>query len=95
MQKLLSQLDDEKMDFTVKITDTDGVSAKYEFLDVVKYRNSEYAVLEPEDSDGFVDIFKIIYDGGEEQYERQTGEALLDEVFRLFRLKNEDEFDFD
>lgn len=95
MSKLLEQLDDENMDFTVTLTDTDGVTGNYEFLDIVCRDKAEYAVLAELDSDGFVDIFKIQYINGDELYVREKNEKILDEVFALFKIKNEDEFDFD
>lgn len=94
MSELLKQLNDDELDFTVTVTDTDGVKGKYEFLDIVKYGENEYAVLDPEDGEGYVDIFRII-SGDKEQYERVTDDAVLDAVFEIFRVKNEDEFDFD
>ena len=42
MSELLNQLNDEELDFTVRFTDTDGVSGEYEFLDIVLYNNSSY-----------------------------------------------------
>ncbi|MCQ2461816.1 MAG: DUF1292 domain-containing protein [Clostridia bacterium] len=94
MSKLLDMLNDEALDFTVKITDTDGVTAEYEFLDIVLYKKNEYAVLLPSDDDENVDIFKIIPDGKNEKYARVTDDETLDAVFDIFRVKNEDEFDF-
>ncbi len=95
MSKLLEQLKDDELDFTVQITDTDGVKAKYEFLDIVLYENNEYAVLSPLKDDGYVDIFKIIFDSGTEKYERVSDGEVLFNVFEIFKIKNEDEFDFD
>lgn len=95
MSKLLDQLNDDELDFTVTITDTDGVTGTYEFLDIVCRNEIEYAVLATEDADGFVDIFRIQYIGNEEKYIRETDEKVLDEVFEIFKIKNEDEFDFD
>lgn len=95
MSKLLDQLNDDELDFTVTITDTDGVTGKYEFLDIVCRNEIEYAVLAAEDGDGFVDIFRIQYIAGEEKYIRETDEKILDDVFEIFKIKNEDEFDFD
>lgn len=95
MSELLKQLNDDELDFTVTVTDTDGVKGKYEFLDIVKYGEDEYAVLEPEDGEGYVDIFRIITAQGKEQYERVTDGEVLDSVFEIFRVKNEDEFDFE
>ena len=95
MSKLLEQLKDDELDFTVEITDTDNIKAKYEFLDIVLYENEEYAVLSPLKDDGYVDIFKIIQKGADELYERATDGKVLFEVFEIFKIKNEDEFDFE
>ena len=94
MSKLLDLLNDEDLDFTVTITDTDGVEGTYEFLDIVCRNKIEYAVLYSLEEDGYVDIFRIQYIGDDEKYIRETDEKVLDEVFEIFRLKNEDEFDF-
>lgn len=95
MSELLNQLNDEELDFTVRFEDTDGVFGEYEFLDIVLYKDSEYAVLSPLDADGYVDIFKITVKDGEEAYQRVTEDAVLEEVFEIFKKKNEDEFDFE
>lgn len=95
MSKLLEQLNDEELDFTVEITDTDGVTGQYEFLDIVLRDQTEYAVLSPLEEDGYVDIFKIQYIGGEERYIREKNDKILSEVFEIFKIKNEDEFDFE
>ncbi|MCM1543781.1 MAG: hypothetical protein NC110_00620 [Ruminococcus sp.] len=95
MSKLLDQLNDEELDFTVTITDTDGVTADYEFLDIVYRDGIEYAVLSPVDNDGYVDIFRIQCINNDEKYIRETNDKVLDEVFEIFKVKNEDEFDFD
>lgn len=95
MSKLLDQLNDEELDFTVTITDTDGITDTYEFLDIVLYNKKEYAVLSSENEDGYVDIFLIEYDNEDEIYIRQTDDSTLDAVFEIFKIKNEDEFDFE
>ena len=95
MSELLNQLKDDELDFTVRFTDTDGVSGEYEFLDIVLYKENEYAVVEPSAGDGYVDIFRIIVDAGKEKYERVTDDEALDDIFDIFRKKNEDEFDFE
>lgn len=95
MSKLLDQLNDEDLDFTVTITDTNGNSGTYEFLDIVCRNNIEYAVLSPKSNDGYVDIFRIQCLAGDEKYIRETDEKVLDEVFEIFKIKNEDEFDFE
>lgn len=94
MSKLLDQLNDEELDFTVTITDTSGVTAQYEFLDIVLLNGVEYAVVSALDGDGYVDIFRIQYINDDEKYIRETNDKILDEVFEMFKIKNEDEFDF-
>lgn len=95
MSELLNQLNDEELDFTVRFTDTDGVSGEYEFLDIVLYNNCEYAVVAPLDADGYVDIFRIMGVNGKEVYIRVQDDETLENVFEIFRVKNEDEFDFE
>ena len=95
MSLLLNQLNDDELDFTVRFTDTEGNSGEYEFLDIVHYKKEEYVVVAPDDGDGYVDIFRVIPEGDSEQYERVYDEAVLEAVFEIFRIKNEDEFDFE
>lgn len=95
MSRLLDQLKDDELDFTVVFTDTDGVRGEYEFLDIVLFQERQYAVVAPLEADGYVDIFLIEASEGREEYRRQTEEAVLEGVFEIFRRKNEDEFDFE
>ena len=95
MSELLNQLTDVELDFTVRFTDTDGEYGEYEFLDIVLYNNCEYVVVAPLDNDGYVDIFRIMAVNGKEVYVRVSDEETLENVFGIFRVKNEDEFDFE
>ena len=95
MSRLLDQLNDDELDFSVSFTDTDGETVNGEFLDIVCRDGVEYAVISPEDSDGYVDIFRIQLLNGDELYIREKNDKILDEVFEIFRIKNEDEYDFD
>lgn len=94
MPDILSQIKDDDFEPVVRITDTNGVTDDYEFLDIVNYNNVGYAVLCPLDSDGYVDIFRIVMKDGEEKYSRVEDDETLTKVFEMFRIKNEDEFDF-
>ena len=95
MSDLLSKLNDDELDFSVTITDTDGVKATYDFLDIVFLGEIEYVILSPIEDDGYVDIFRVIRSTKGENYQRVTDDKLLDEIFEIFRRKNEDEFDFE
>lgn len=94
MCDLLNQINDDDFEPVVTVTDTTGKTGKYEFLDIVNYRNLEYAVLCPVKGDGYVEIFLIENQNGKESYSPVSDEELLENVFELFRIKNEDEFDF-
>lgn len=94
MSELLDQLKDDELDFTVRFKDTDGKDCIGEFLDIVLYEKNEYAVIEPENGDGYVDIFRIMHVNSKEVYVRVTDDKILDGVFEVFKMKNEDEFDF-
>lgn len=93
MSDLLNQLDDENLDFTVEITDESGKKGKYDFLDIVCYEGHEYAVVAEKGSE-LVEIFLIGEGGGKETYTAVTDEETLENVFEIFKIKNEDEFDF-
>lgn len=95
MSELLNQLKDDELDFTVRFTDTDGIYGEYEFLDIVFYNRSEYVILEPVDGDGYVDIFRVKEKDGKEVYERECDDNALEEIFEIFKKKNEDELDFE
>ena len=95
MSELLNQLKDEELDFTVRFTDTDGVYGEYEFLDIVLYEGREYVIVSPLDADGYVDIFRIMGVNDKEIYVRVQDDDILEKVFDIFRVKNEDEFDFE
>ena len=49
----------------------------------------------PVDADGYVDIFRIMGVNDKEVYVRIQDDETLENVFEIFRVKNEDEFDFE
>lgn len=95
MSSLLDQLNDDALDFGVSFVTTDGEAVTGEFLDIVCRGGVEYAVIATDENDGYVDIFRIQLLDGNELYIRERDEKVLDEVFEIFRIKNEDEYDFD
>ena len=95
MSDLLDQLHDEEENAVVTITDSDGHTEDYEFLDLVFLGDREYAVVSPVASDGDVVIFRVMAYTEGEAYLRVTDDVTLLQVFDVFRIKNEDEFDFD
>lgn len=95
MSQLLDKIkDDDESENYVIITDSSGITAEYEFLDIINYENKQYAVLCADGNDGYVDIFRIENSGGDEKYIREENDETLEEVFEIFMIKNEDEYDF-
>lgn len=94
MSDLLNQLDDEQEIALVTLTDTDGETGTFEFLDLVFLGDKEYAVLSPENSDGDVVIYYVRQGARGEDYVLVTDETLQWRVFEIFRMQHEDEFDF-
>jgi len=95
MSELLDQLDDEMETPVVTFTDVDGVTHTFEFLDLVFLGEKEYLVLTEPQSDGDIEIFRVLpYEEGE-AYRRVEDDATLLAVFDVFRRQHEDEFDFD
>ena len=95
MSQLLDKIkDDDESENKVTITDSSGITAEYEFLDIINYKNKQYAVLCEDENDGYVDIFRIENPDREEKYIREENEETLEDIFEIFMIKNEDEYDF-
>lgn len=93
MSRLLQNLNDEALDFTV-ILPYNGKSCKFEFLDIVSFEGEHYAVVAPLKEE-YVEIFRINeIDTDNENYTLIEDETLLQQVFDIFEMKNSDEFDF-
>ena len=93
----------EELDNIVILNDEEGNEVKFEFLDLVELDNEEYVVLLPindegEEDEGEVVILKvedIDDDSEEESYVSVDDEAVLNQVFEIFKEKFKDEFDFE
>ena len=80
--------------------DEDGNVEKYEFLDVVEYKGTDYAVLLPvaekDDEPLNVFIFEIVeeLDSDTDTYVGIGDQQLIDEVYAVFTEKHKDDFNF-
>ena len=85
------------LDNIVTLQNEEGDDVSFEFLDLMEYEGSEYVVLLPvEDSEGEVVILKLEDTDDElESYTSVDDEETLTELFRLFKEKFDDEFDFE
>lgn len=85
---------DEENDNFITLTDDNGEDVSFEVLDVIDYKEREFAVLLPfEDTDDEVVILEIIPSEDEESDEfiSVDDDALIEEVFAIFLERAEDE----
>ena len=93
----------DELDNIVILNDENGNEVKFEFLDLVELDNEEYVVLLPindegEEDEGEVVILKIEdnedENSEEESYVSVEDEAILNQVFEIFKEKFKNDFDF-
>ena len=87
---------DDDLDSIVTLTDQDGNDTEFEFLDIVECGGREYVVLLPVETadDGEAVIFRIEGEGEDETYVGVDSAEEADRVFRVFKEKNRDDFNF-
>ncbi len=91
---------DEELDNVVILNDEEGNEVKFEFLDLVELNDEEYVILLPmtednEEEEGEVVILKVEdSDEDEESYVSVDDEAILNQVFDIFKERFKDDFDF-
>ena len=84
----------------LEFEDENGNIEKYEFLDVVEYKGTDYAVLLPVTDNGDepqdVFIFEIVeeLDSDTDTYMGIADQQLIDEVYAVFTEKHKDDFNF-
>lgn len=87
------------MDNIIALNDKHGNEVEFEYLDLIEHNNDAYVVLLPADEEADeVVILKCEEsedDSDEENYRSVDDEALLNELFEIFKEKNADNFDFD
>ena len=63
----------------IVLTDQDGNSVRFELLDIVEYKEDEYAVLYPADGG----------DVNEAEFEGLDDDELIDTIYQIFRERND------
>lgn len=81
----------------ITLNDEDGSEIKFEFLDLISYRQKDYVVMLPlDDSDGQVVILQLEeVDDETESYIGVENEFVLETVFSLFKERNKDFYEFE
>lgn len=90
---------EEELDNLIILNDENGNEVKFEFLDLIELEGEEYVVLLPtenEDNSDEVVILRVedTDSEDEESYVSVEDEAILNQVFELFKEKFKDEFVF-
>lgn len=96
MKKNMNEEEFDELDNIVVLTDEEGNDVEFEFLDVVQVDEKEYVILLPveEMEKGEVVIFRIEGEGEEESYIGLEDEEEAEKVFKAFKEKAKDDFNF-
>lgn len=87
----------ELPDSKTVLIDDEGKEIEFDFLDDVEYRDNEYVYLTPaDDEDGEVIILKVVGEEGDDvTLVPVDDEALLEDLFHIFRETNQDLYEFE
>ena len=80
----------------VELTDDDGVTTEFEYLDTIAYDGEEYVVLieNAEDAEGVI-ILKIeSVDDENESYIGIEDEDTVQKIYEIFKEAHKDDFEF-
>ena len=87
------------MNNIVVLNDANGNELEFEYLDLIEHNDETYVVLLPVDEEADEVIIlrceESEDDPDDESYSSVDDEALLSELFEIFKEKNKDNFDFD
>lgn len=92
----ISNSENEAVENRIELTDEDGNSVYFEFLDLVTYRGKEYVILLPEDdkADEVIILQVESLSDENESYIAVENQQILETVFEIFKERNRDFFTF-
>lgn len=92
----ISNPENEAEENRIELTDEDGNSVYFEFLDLITYRGKEYVILLPEDdNEDEVIILQVESLSDEsESYIAVGNQQIIEIVFEIFKERNRDFFTF-
>lgn len=82
------------MDDIIILVDENGEEQEYELLDTIEYEGERYVVLIQDDDDE-VSILQIESEEDEELSLITCEDAVIEEVYHIFKEKNTENYDFD
>lgn len=95
MAELINENNNEEA-IIIELTDEDGVSTEFEYLDTIQLDGEEYVVLieNQEDAEGVI-ILKIeSVDDESENYIGIDDEETVQKVYEIFKENHKDDFEF-
>lgn len=90
-----NELDTEEV-IIIELTDEEGTTTEFEYLDTVQLDGEEYVVLieNDENADGVVILRIESIDDENESYVGVDDEEIVEKVYEIFKKNHADEFDF-
>lgn len=91
-------MNNNDIDNFITLTDEEGNTKNFEFIDIIDYLNKQFVVLIPYEDSAEAEevvILEIVnLETGEESYCSVDDEDILNSVFEIFKEKFKDEFNF-
>lgn len=80
----------------LELTDEDGVSTEFEYLDTIGYDGEEYVVLieNTEDAEGVIVLKIESLDDENENYVGVDDEETVQKIYEIFKEAHADDFEF-
>ena len=80
----------------IELTDEDGVSTEFEYLDTIGFEGDEYVVLieNTEEADGVIVLKIESIDDENENYVGVEDEEIVQKVYEIFKDNHKDDFEF-
>lgn len=96
MTDIINDEFNEEEAIIVELTDEEGNTTEFEYLDTIGYDGDEYVVLieNVEDADGVIVLRIESVDDETENYVGVEDDELVQRIYEIFKEAHADEFDF-
>lgn len=96
MTDIINEEFNEEEAIIVELTDEEGNTTEFEYLDTIGYDGDEYVVLieNVEDADGVIVLKIESVDDENESYVGVDDDELVQKIYEIFKEAHADEYDF-
>ncbi|MCH5303300.1 MAG: DUF1292 domain-containing protein [Ruminococcus sp.] len=96
MADFINENTNEEEVIIIELTDEDGVSTEFEYLDTIQLDGDEYVVLieNVEDAEGVIVLRIDSIDDETENYVGVEDEEIVEKVYEIFKKNHKDDFEF-